>query len=76
MIVIKFLLYRSIFFFLRDQLKQHYNLGEYYLDVDLNDLSSYDELLADKLMKSPAEYIPLVRSSISFHQAAPFEKIV
>ena len=46
--------------YFRDQLKQHYNLGECYLEVDLNDLSSYDELLADKLMKSPSEYIPLV----------------
>jgi len=47
----------------RDQLKQHYNLGECYLEVDLNDLSSYDELLADKLIKSPSEYIPLFEAA-------------
>eukprot|EP00794_Sanderia_malayensis_P020544 gene20544-22565_t len=47
----------------RDQLKQHYNLGEYYLEVDLNDLASYDELLADKLLKSPTEFIPLLEAA-------------
>ena len=53
----------SVYFFhlCRDQLKQHYNLGECYLEVDINDLSSYDELLADKLIKNPSEYLPLVR---------------
>ncbi|CAH3030850.1 unnamed protein product [Porites evermanni] len=43
----------------RDQLKRHYNLGQYYLEVDLQDLTSYDEQLADKLTKSPAEFLPL-----------------
>lgn len=43
----------------RDQLKRHYNLGQYYLEVDLQDLTSFDELLADKLTKSPAEFLPL-----------------
>jgi len=43
----------------RDQLKRHYNLGQYFLEVDLQDLTSYDEQLADKLTKSPAEYVPL-----------------
>nr|QIC49965.1 DNA replication licensing factor MCM5 [Actinia equina] len=43
----------------RDQLKQHYNLGKYCLEVDLEDLSSYDETLADKLNKNPAEFLPL-----------------
>ncbi|XP_073248217.1 DNA replication licensing factor mcm5-A-like [Porites lutea] len=43
----------------RDQLKRHYNLGHYYLEVDLQDLTSYDEQLADKLTKSPAEFLPL-----------------
>ena len=45
---------------LSDQLKRHYNLGQYYLEVDLQDLTSYDEQLADKLTKSPAEFLPLV----------------
>lgn len=43
-----------------DQLKRHYNLSQYYLEVDLQDLTSYDEQLADKLTKSPAEFLPLV----------------
>jgi len=43
----------------RDQLKRHYNLGQYYLEVDLQDLTSFDEQLADKLAKSPAEFLPL-----------------
>lgn len=43
----------------RDQLKRRYNLGQYYLEVDLQDLTSFDEQLADKLTKSPAEFLPL-----------------
>lgn len=43
----------------RDQLKRHYNLGQYYLEVDLQDLTSFDEQLADKLTKNPAEFLPL-----------------
>ncbi|EDO48453.1 predicted protein [Nematostella vectensis] len=47
----------------RDQLKQHYNLGQYYLEVDLEDLSSFDENLADKLRKNPSEYLPLFETA-------------
>ncbi|KAK3710538.1 hypothetical protein QZH41_009373, partial [Actinostola sp. cb2023] len=43
----------------RDRLKQHYNLGRYYLEVELEDLSSFDEELADKLNKNPTELLPL-----------------
>jgi len=43
----------------RDQLKRNYNLGQYFLDVDLDDLTSYDELAADKILKFPAEYMPI-----------------
>lgn len=45
----------------RDQLKRHYNLGQYWLQVDLEDLSSFDAQLADKLSRLPAEYLPMVR---------------
>ena len=45
----------------RDQLRRHYNLGKFTLEVDLQDLSAYDELLANKLKNSPGEYMPLVR---------------
>ncbi|XP_064403008.1 DNA replication licensing factor mcm5-like [Halichondria panicea] len=43
----------------RDQLKRHYNLRQYWMQVDLEDLSSFDSQLADKLSRSPSEYLPL-----------------
>lgn len=61
------MLFIDVLFFLShsDQLKRHYNLGQYYLEVDLQDLTSFDEQLADKLTKSPAEFLPLVSSILS-----------
>jgi len=41
----------------RDQLKRNYNLGQYFLDVSLDDLRSYDEHLAEKIRKTPTEYV-------------------
>ncbi|KAL3874355.1 hypothetical protein ACJMK2_037383 [Sinanodonta woodiana] len=43
----------------RDQLKRHYNLGQYYLEVDIEDVASFDETQAEKLQKSPTEYLPM-----------------
>lgn len=43
----------------RDALKRQYNLRQYWLDVNMEDLASFDETLADKLKKMPAEHIPL-----------------
>ncbi|XP_064623136.1 DNA replication licensing factor mcm5-A-like [Lineus longissimus] len=43
----------------RDQLKRHYNLGHYWLEVDLQDLASFDETLAEKVLKNPSEHLPL-----------------
>ena len=43
----------------RDQLKRHYNLRQFWLEVDLEDLSSFDAQLADKLCRQPSEYISL-----------------
>ncbi|XP_076060472.1 minichromosome maintenance 5 [Oratosquilla oratoria] len=43
----------------RDALKRQYNLGQYVLDVNLEDVASFDDTLADKLSKSPTEHIPL-----------------
>jgi len=43
----------------RDQLRRHYNLNEYYIEVDLDDLTAYNESLAHKLKTSPKEYYPL-----------------
>ena len=47
----------------RDSLKRQYLLGEYYLTVSLKDLSSYNEQVADKLIKSPATYLPLLEQA-------------
>lgn len=44
----------------RDALKQQYNLGQYFLEVSIEDISSFDEMLAHKLQKQPSEYLPLV----------------
>ncbi|XP_054715712.1 DNA replication licensing factor mcm5-A-like [Uloborus diversus] len=46
-------------YYYRDQLKQHYNLQQYWLEVSLEDLTSFDELLGEKLNKQPTEYLPL-----------------
>ena len=54
----------GVVYLYRDQLKRHYNLGEHWLEVDLGDLASYDDELADFIYKQPAEYVPL------FEQAA------
>ncbi|XP_042906922.1 DNA replication licensing factor mcm5-A isoform X2 [Parasteatoda tepidariorum] len=43
----------------RDQLKQHYNMKQYWLEIALEDLTDFDELLGEKLNKQPAEYLPL-----------------
>lgn len=45
----------------RDELKRHYNLGQYYIEVEMEDLASFDEDLADYLYKQPAEHLQLVR---------------
>ncbi|XP_044727664.1 DNA replication licensing factor Mcm5 [Chrysoperla carnea] len=43
----------------RDALKRNYNLRQYYLEVNLEDLASYDESLADKVYKQPSEHVPI-----------------
>ncbi|GAB6024446.1 minichromosome maintenance protein 5 [Chamberlinius hualienensis] len=47
----------------RDQLKQRYNLGDYWLKIGIDDLASFDEDLADKLMKLPSEHLPLLEEA-------------
>jgi hypothetical protein len=44
----------------RDALKQQYNLGQYFLEVSIEDIPSFDELLAHKLQKQPSDNLPLV----------------
>lgn len=41
----------------RNQLKDHYNLEQYWIEVSVNDLTHFDDDLADKLTKSPVEYL-------------------
>ncbi|EEB18421.1 DNA replication licensing factor mcm5, putative [Pediculus humanus corporis] len=43
----------------RDALKRNYGLGNYSLEINLQDLSSFDENLAEKLYKQPAEHLPV-----------------
>lgn len=46
--------------FCRDELKRHYTLGEYWIEVEMEDLASFDEDLSDCLYKLPTENLPLV----------------
>lgn len=48
----------------RDTLKRNYNLGRYYLEVNIEDLGSFDEHLADGLYKNPAEHLPIVSTTL------------
>ncbi|KAL1501163.1 hypothetical protein ABEB36_006544 [Hypothenemus hampei] len=43
----------------RDTLKRNYNLKQYQLDVNIEDVGSFDETLADKLYKQPTEHLPI-----------------
>jgi len=43
----------------RDSLRNNYNSGRYWLEVDLKDLNSYDEELGELLKKQPTEVLPL-----------------
>ncbi|KAL0269113.1 UNVERIFIED_CONTAM: hypothetical protein PYX00_006948 [Menopon gallinae] len=43
----------------RDTLKRNYNLKQYYLQIDLRDLASFDEAMAEKIYKQPTEHLPV-----------------
>ncbi|KAF6120265.1 minichromosome maintenance complex component 5 [Phyllostomus discolor] len=47
----------------RDELKRHYNLGEYWIEVEMEDLASFDEDLADFLYKQPTEHLQLLEEA-------------
>jgi len=47
----------------RDQLRRHYNLGNYHLDVDLDDLIAYSDALASLLQTKPTDYFPLFEAA-------------
>jgi DNA replication licensing factor MCM5 len=44
----------------RDALRNNYNSGRYWLEVDLKDVNSYDEELGELIKKQPTEVLPLV----------------
>lgn len=43
----------------RDSLKRNYNLGQYWLAINLEDLAAFDESLAEKISKQPTDYLPV-----------------
>ncbi|CAK9808671.1 DNA replication licensing factor Mcm5 [Anthophora plagiata] len=47
----------------RDTLKRNYNLGQYWVDINLEDLAAFDESLAEKVYKHPTEYIPILEEA-------------
>ncbi|RWS16481.1 DNA replication licensing factor mcm5-A-like protein [Dinothrombium tinctorium] len=42
-----------------DQLRNHYNIGQFWIEVSIEDLAAYDEELANKILKHPSECLPL-----------------
>ncbi|KAF0761842.1 DNA replication licensing factor Mcm5-like [Aphis craccivora] len=42
----------------RDTLKRNCNLGQYWMEINVEDLAGFDENLADKLYKQPVEHLP------------------
>ncbi|XP_069053275.1 DNA replication licensing factor MCM5 [Lepisosteus oculatus] len=47
----------------RDELKRRYTLGQYWVEVEMEDLSSFDEDLADCIYKQPTEHLPLLEEA-------------
>ncbi|KAK0132419.1 DNA replication licensing factor mcm5 [Merluccius polli] len=47
----------------RDELKRHYTLGDYWIQVEMEDLASFDEDLSDCLYKLPTENLPLLEEA-------------
>lgn len=43
----------------REQLKDHFNLGEFWISVSLEDLDSYNETLSDHLKKRPSKLMEI-----------------
>lgn len=40
-------------------MKRNYLLGKYFLEVEMEDLAGFDEMLADKLNKQPTENVQI-----------------
>jgi DNA replication licensing factor MCM5 len=50
----------------RDQIRENVLLKQYYCDVDIAHLISFNEELAHRLVTEPAEIIPLVSMAYRF----------
>jgi hypothetical protein len=48
----------------RDILRRNYNTGQYWLEIQMNDLTLFDETLGDILERRPADYIGIVSEMI------------
>lgn len=48
----------------RDEFKWYYNLGEYWIEVEMEDLVSFDEDLVDYLYKQLVEYLQLLEEVV------------
>lgn len=49
----------SFFYKYRDTLKRNYLNARYFLEVEMEDLTGFDEILADKLYKQPTEHLQI-----------------
>lgn len=49
----------------RDQIRENVLLKQYYCDVDVGHLISFNEELAHRLVTEPAEIIPLVSTEVN-----------
>lgn len=47
----------------RDALKRNYNLNQYWVEINIEDLSSFDDVLAEKLYKKPTEHLPILEEA-------------
>lgn len=47
----------------RDALKRNYALRQYWISINVEDVSSFDEGLAEKLYKAPSDFLPLLEEA-------------
>ncbi|KYN15000.1 DNA replication licensing factor mcm5 [Trachymyrmex cornetzi] len=47
----------------RDTLKRNYNLRQYWMEINLEDLAAFDESLAEKIQKLPTEYLSVLEEA-------------
>lgn len=44
-------------------MKRNYNLGRYWVEINIEDLTAFDESLAEKVYKHPTEYLPILEEA-------------